>query len=92
MATRRTASRSLSDNEIRRLAGEIEAGRRPTVWFTAEAVGLREGGSGKIVAIADPTEPDYLRVRPSGSTDTLAFSPDELTLVNPTRHRTTRRT
>ncbi|MGW4369772.1 hypothetical protein ACWEKT_29395 [Nocardia takedensis] len=89
MTAVRTASRSLSDTEIRRIAREIDAGRHPTVWFTASAVGLREGRSGRIVAVADPTDPDYLRVRPSGSTDTLAFSPDELTLLNPTRRRTT---
>ena len=86
MSTHQIASQSLSDNEIRTIAAELKAGHRPpTVWFTAEAVGLSEGRSGRLIAVADASEPDYLRVRPSGSRDTLALSPNEVTLVNPSR-------
>ncbi|MCM6771889.1 hypothetical protein NDR87_03650 [Nocardia sp. CDC159] len=89
MSLPRTTSKSLSDSEIRQLAARIEAGQKPTVWFTAAAVGIEAGRSGKVVGMADPSEPDYLRVRPAGSTDTLAFSPSELTLASP--HRRGRR-
>ncbi|WP_433566916.1 hypothetical protein ACQP1O_18055 [Nocardia sp. CA-151230] len=91
MPPRPTASSSLSDKEIQRLATELTAGRAPTVWFTADAVGIAEGRSGKVVALADPAEPDYLRVRPAGSTDALAFSPTELTLLRPSRRNTDQR-
>lgn len=89
MLSQRTAPNSLSDAQIRQLSTDIAAGCSPTVWFTSDAVGINEGRSGKVIALADPTEPDYLRVRPTGSTDTLAFSPTELTLTRPTRRRTT---
>ncbi|MCU1646179.1 MAG: hypothetical protein JWN03_6454 [Nocardia sp.] len=89
MPTRHTASSSLSDTEIQHITAEIAAGRPPRVWFTAEAVGMPEGQSGKVRALADPNEPDYLRVQPTGSDDTLAFSPTELTLTKPSRRRTT---
>ncbi|RDI63896.1 hypothetical protein [Nocardia pseudobrasiliensis] len=85
MPSHRTQPKPLSDSEIRRIAADVEAGRRRTVWFTADAVGMTEGRSGKVVAVADRSEPDYLRVRPSGSSDTLAFSPAELTLTRPER-------
>ncbi|WP_067540697.1 hypothetical protein [Nocardia crassostreae] len=86
MSSNRTAN-SLSDNEIQRLASEIAAGRSPLVWFTADAVGIAEGRSGKVIALADPSDPDYVRVRPTGSTDILSFSPVELTLTRPARRR-----
>ncbi|NNH68819.1 hypothetical protein HLB23_02835 [Nocardia uniformis] len=89
MSSPRPAPNSLSDAEIERLSAEIDAGGAPTVWFTAAAVGIDEGRSGKVVAVADRAEPDFLRVRPSGSTDTLAFSPNELTLDRPARRRNT---
>ncbi|MEV6278675.1 hypothetical protein [Nocardia sp. NPDC051832] len=78
----------LSDNQIQRIAAAVEAGRSPRVYFTADAVGMEEGRSGMVVALAPPTEPDYLHVRPSGSRDTLAFSPTELTLTKPARRHT----
>ncbi|MBF6330336.1 hypothetical protein [Nocardia transvalensis] len=81
----------MSDSEIRQIAARIDAGQKPTVYFTAAAVGIDEGRSGRIVGMADPSEPDYLRVRPTGSTDTLAFSPCELTLTRPGSGRTTQR-
>ncbi|MFF3224129.1 hypothetical protein ACFYV7_15155 [Nocardia suismassiliense] len=77
----------MSDIDLQRLAAELVEGRSPTVWFTADAVGVQEGGSGKLIAIADPAEPDHLRVKPAGSADTLAFSPAELTLTRPARRQ-----
>ena len=91
MPSHRTEPNPLSDTEVRRIAADIDAGRPPTVWFTADAVGITEGRSGKVVALADPSEPDYLRVRPTGSTDVLAFSPTELTLARPARRSTQQR-
>ena len=90
MSTHPTAACSLSDNDIQHLAAEIAQGRRPTVWFTTAAVGMDAGRSGKVVAVADPTEPDCIQVTPTGSHDTLAFGPTELTLTRPARRRTTR--
>ncbi|GAB2664220.1 hypothetical protein ACWDYH_32690 [Nocardia goodfellowii] len=78
---------SLSDNQVQQIAAAIEAGRRPRVYFTADAVGMEEGRSGVVVEVASPAEPDYLHVRPTGSRDTLAFSPTELTLSRPARRR-----
>ncbi len=78
---------ALSDNQIQTLATELAAGRSPTVWFTADAVGIDPSRSGKVVALSDPAEPDWIRVRPAGSTDTLAFSPSELTLTRPARRQ-----
>ncbi|MFC9898028.1 hypothetical protein ACFVMC_30430 [Nocardia sp. NPDC127579] len=77
----------LSDTQIQRIAAAVEEGRPQRVYFTAEAVGMQEGRSGTVVALASPAEPDYVHVRPSGSNDTLAFSPSELTLTPPPRRR-----
>ncbi|WP_162958209.1 hypothetical protein [Nocardia yunnanensis] len=85
MSTRPAKSTSLSDTEIQRIAAQLAVGRPPRVWFTADAVGMTEGHSGRVVALADPTEPDYLRVRPAGTDDVLAFSPTELSLTKPSR-------
>lgn len=87
MPTGHTASTSLSDTEIDRIATDLEAGRLPRVWFTVDAVGMPAGQSGKVVALAARTEPDFLQVRPTGSHDTLAFSPTELTFIRPPRRR-----
>ncbi|WP_433194541.1 hypothetical protein ACQP1G_38195 [Nocardia sp. CA-107356] len=46
---------------------------------------MREGRSGRVVAVGNPGEADFLRVQPTGSKDTLAFSPAELTLAKPAR-------
>ncbi|WP_194820183.1 hypothetical protein [Nocardia sp. XZ_19_385] len=78
---------SLSDNQIQVIATAIESGRAPRVYFTEAAAGMVEGRSGKVVAVADLSEPDSLRVRPAGLNDTLAFSPSELTLTKPSRRR-----
>ncbi|MQY31204.1 DUF6319 family protein [Nocardia aurantia] len=85
MSSRRTKPQPLSDTEIRQIAAEITAGTPPMVWFTAEAVGVPEGRSGKVVALGDPTEGDFLQVRPTGSKDVLSFSPTEVTLIKPAR-------
>ncbi|MBF6174798.1 DUF6319 family protein [Nocardia blacklockiae] len=85
MSSRRTKPQPLSDTEIRQIAAEITGGRPPMVWFTADAVGVPEGRSGKVVALGDPTEGDFLQVRPTGSKDVLSFSPTEVTLAKPVR-------
>ncbi|MGN2636327.1 DUF6319 family protein [Nocardia takedensis] len=55
------------------------------VWFTSAAVGVQEGRSGKVVALGDPADGDFLQVRPTGSKDVLSFSPSEVTLTKPPR-------
>lgn len=85
MSSRRTKSQPLSDIEIRQIAAEITDGRPPMVWFTADAVGVPEGRSGKVIALGDPAEGDFLQVRPTGSKDVLSFSPTEVTLTKPVR-------
>lgn len=75
----------LSDTEIEQIATDIAVGRPPMVWFTAAAVGIPEGRSGKVVALGDPTDGDFLQVRPTGSKDVLSFSPTEVTLTKPPR-------
>lgn len=78
---------SLSDEDVEHLRDELVRGREPTVWFTAEAVGVEAGKSARVVGINDPVEGDYIQVRPSGSHDELSFSPTELTLERPGRKR-----
>lgn len=85
-------SRSLSETEIQQIAVDVAAGFSPRIWFTADAVGVSEGRSGRVVAVTDPAETDYLHVRPTRSTDTLVFSPAELTLTKPARDRMPHRT
>lgn len=85
MSSRRTKPQPLSDTEIRQIAADLAAGRPPMVWFTAEAVGVPEGRSGKVLALGDPAEGDFLQVRPTGSKDVLSFSPTEVTLTKPAR-------
>jgi len=85
MSSRRTKSQPLSDTEIRQIATDLATGRPPMVWFTADAVGVPEGRSGKVLALGDPAEGDFLQVRPTGSKDVLSFSPTEVTLTKPAR-------
>lgn len=85
MSARRTKPQPLSDTEIRQIAADLAAGRPPMVWFTAEAVGVPEGRSGKVLALGDPAEGDFLQVKPTGSKDVLSFSPTEVTLTKPAR-------
>ncbi|WP_067840531.1 DUF6319 family protein [Nocardia lijiangensis] len=87
MPSPRTKPKPLSDIEIEQIATEIAGGRPPMVWFTAAAVGVPEGRSGKVVALGDPSDGDFLQVRPTGSKDVLSFSPTEVTLTKPSRDR-----
>jgi hypothetical protein len=75
----------LSDTEIRQIAAELADGRPPMVWFTPAAVGVSEGRSGKVIALGDPADGDFLQVRPTGSKDVMSFSPTEVTLAKPAR-------
>ncbi|WP_327150023.1 DUF6319 family protein [Nocardia sp. NBC_01329] len=77
----------LSDNDLDQIAAEIESGRPPMVWFTAAAVGVTEGRSGKVVSLGDPVDGDFLQIRPTGSKDVLSFGPTEVTLVKPQRDK-----
>ena len=57
------------------------------VWFTTKAVGMQPGRSAKIMGFTEPAEGDFIQLRPTGSHDTLSFSPIELTLAKPERKR-----
>ncbi|WP_327109711.1 DUF6319 family protein [Nocardia sp. NBC_01730] len=85
MPSPRTKPQPLSDSEIQQIATDIAGGSPPMVWFTAAAVGVPEGRSGKVVALGDPADGDFLQVRPTGSKDVLSFSPTEVTLTKPPR-------
>ncbi|BDT98098.1 DUF6319 family protein [Nocardia sputorum] len=85
MPSPRTKPQPLSDSEIQQIATDIAGGRPPMVWFTAAAVGVPEGRSGKVIALGDPADGDFLQVRPTGSKDVLSFSPIEVTLTKPPR-------
>ncbi|MGW4330251.1 DUF6319 family protein [Nocardia sp. NPDC004573] len=85
MPSPRTKPQPLSDSEIQQIATDIAGGRPPMVWFTAAAVGVPEGRSGKVIALGDPADGDFLQVRPTGSKDVLSFSPVEVTLTKPPR-------
>lgn len=87
-ASRRTAPPVLSEAELARIAGELAEGKPPMVWFTAAAVGVAEGKSGKVVALGNPADGDFLQVRPTGSKDVLSFGPSEVTLTKPARGTT----
>ncbi|MFD3742900.1 DUF6319 family protein [Nocardia sp. NPDC058633] len=87
-ASRRSAPPVLSDAELARIADELAEGKPPMVWFTAAAVGIAEGKSGKVVALDDPSAGDFLQVRPTGSKDVLSFGPSEVTLTKPARGTT----
>ncbi|QUQ72041.1 DUF6319 family protein [Kutzneria sp. CA-103260] len=78
---------SLSDEDVEHLRDELVRGREPTVWFTADAVGVEAGRSARVVGLNDPVEGDFIQVRPAGSHDELSFSPGELTLERPGRKR-----
>lgn len=78
---------SLSTEQIDHLSAELDAGRQPVVWFTPAAVGVDAGRSAKVIAIDKPAEGDFIQVRPTGSSDTLSFSPSELTMDRPPRRK-----
>jgi len=80
-------ARALSSAEVQQIRDELARGNSPTVWFTAEAVGVPEGRSGKVTALDEPAEGDFVQVRPASSKDTLSFSASEVTLVKPPRKR-----
>jgi hypothetical protein len=80
-------ARALSPDDVRGLREELTAGGTPTVWFTPAAVGVPEGRSGKVIALDDPAEGDFIQVRPAGSKDVLSFSAGEVTVVKPPRKR-----
>lgn len=82
-------ARTLSSDDIRQLRENLASGGTSTVWFTASAVGVPEGRSGKVVAIGDVEEGDFIQVRPAGSQDVLSFSAAEVTNVKPPRKRKT---
>ncbi len=77
----------LSAEQIDHVRDELAAGRLPMVWFTPAAVGVDAGRSAKVVALTEPDEGDFIQVRPTGSHDTLSFSPNELTMDKPPRRR-----
>jgi len=87
MSPVRADPQPISDREIQQIASDLASGHPSTVWFTAAAVGMEAGRSGKVIEVRAPDEIDFLRVRPTGSTDTLSFSPSELTLTKPARQR-----
>lgn len=80
-------ARALSSDEVQHLRDELAAGRTPTVWFTASAVGVPEGRSGKVTALGEVEEGDFVQVRPASSRDELSFSAAEITLERPPRKR-----
>ncbi|MFB9903972.1 DUF6319 family protein [Allokutzneria oryzae] len=75
----------LSEQDIAHVRSELESGRLPVVWFTEAAVGVEQGRSGKIMALTDPDEGDFIQIRPTGSMDVLSFSPVEVSMVKPPR-------
>ncbi|QIZ34461.1 DUF6319 family protein [Saccharopolyspora sp. ASAGF58] len=77
----------LSSDELRELREDLSTGTTPTVWFTGSAVGVPEGRSGKVVALGEPAEGDFIQVRPAGSRDVLSFSATEVTKVKPPRKK-----
>ncbi|MBQ0925233.1 DUF6319 family protein [Saccharopolyspora endophytica] len=79
----------LSSDELRTIREELSAGTTPTVWFTSSAVGVQEGRSGKVIALGEPAEGDFIQVRPAGSKDVLSFSTAEVTQVKPPRKKPT---
>ncbi|GAA4036561.1 hypothetical protein GCM10022247_72960 [Allokutzneria multivorans] len=75
----------LSEQDITHIRAELDSGRLPVVWFTDAAVGVEQGRSGKIMALTDPDEGDFIQIRPTGSMDVLSFNPAEVSMVKPPR-------
>jgi hypothetical protein len=75
----------LSEQDILDLRAALADGRPAMVWFTAKAVGVQAGKSGKVTSFAEPATGDFIEVRPTGSQDTLSFSRAELTATRPKR-------
>lgn len=85
MSQTTTTPSPLSETDIAFIAAEISAGRPPMVWFTAAAVGVPAGRSGKVMALGDRTGDDFLSIKPTGSKDVLSFSPAEVTMSKPAK-------
>lgn len=77
----------LTSEETGTLRSALATGKQPTVWFTSAAVGVETGRSGKVTALAEPAEGDFIQVRPTGSKDVLTFEAAEVTVTRPTRQR-----
>jgi hypothetical protein len=77
----------LSSDDLRAIREELNGGISPVVWFTSSAVGVPEGRSGKVIALNEPAEGDFIQVRPASSKDVLSFSTAELTRVKPPRKK-----
>lgn len=77
----------LSSDDLRAIREELNEGTSPVVWFTGSAVGVPEGRSGKVIALNEPAEGDFIQVRPASSKDVLSFSSAELTRVKPSRKK-----
>ncbi|MFC7341009.1 DUF6319 family protein [Saccharopolyspora griseoalba] len=77
----------LSSDDLRAIREELNEGTSPVVWFTSSAVGVTEGRSGKVIALNEPAEGDFIQVRPASSKDVLSFSTAELTRVKPPRKK-----
>lgn len=75
----------LSEQDIAQLRDAVAAGKPATVWFTAKAVGVEVGKSGKVLSFAEPAVGDFIEVKPTGSQDALSFGKAELTLTRPKR-------
>jgi hypothetical protein len=74
---------SLGQDEVASLRSAIRDGQRPTVYFTAAAVGVDAARSGKVTAMGEVAEGEFIHVKPAGQSDVLAFSPAELALHKP---------
>lgn len=81
------AVHSLSESDVAAIRDDLSAGTRSTVWFTPTAVGVPTGGSAKVVSVGEPTEGEFIQVRPAGSRDSMFCAPSELTRVRPPRAR-----
>lgn len=75
--------------ETATLRADLAEGKQPTVWFTSAAVGVEAGRSGKVTALNEPAEGDFIQVRPTGSKDVLSFEAAEITVVRPPRQKKT---
>jgi hypothetical protein len=74
---------SLSADDVATLRAAVAKGERSTVYFTTAAVGVHGVRSGKVVALGDAAEGDFIQVKPAGQADVLSFSPGELALFKP---------
>jgi hypothetical protein len=81
----------LSQQDILDLRAAVADGKPAMVWFTAKAVGVTAGKSGKVQSFEEPAQGDFIQVRPTGSQDTLSFSAAELTTTRPKRQPVARK-